>query len=462
MKSIRSHLLTLQASALLITALVVSLMTFRLAWNGFNNVRDLGLEQIAATVLRHDTSLDGEPFAASGSAPQGQPDEDEDHFVSQIWTRDGQLLFSSLPQVGPPLQSVGHHIVTWQGQSWRVFAVDEDDRVVQVAVTTAIRRQHFYDLVRWLTLPLLLLVLLLGFFIRQAISDALRPLDELRNEVGQRGGRQLHSIPTEGLPTEVVPLTRTLNDLLDRLDVLMNAQKRFIADAAHELNTPLAAIRLQAQLLRRLPASERETAMDELDQGIARACRMVQQLLELARLDPEVRGHHMVPLSLEALACEAVSAFQGMAGHQDIALTLDMPQAPADIIIQGDAHALRTLLDNLIENALRYAGPGARVEVSLRGAEGYAVMRVADSGPGIPPEQRQRALERFVRLDEQRARSVHGSGLGLSIAQSVVTAHRGELLLGQSRWGGLEVCIRLPLDAQEAAPAMPDSGPCAT
>lgn len=456
MRSIRSHLLILQASALIITALVVSLMTFRLAWNGFNNVRDLGLEQIAETVLRHDASLDGEPSPEPEVAPDVVPEdhEDKDQFVSQIWTREGHLLFSSWAQVGPPMQSAGHHIVTWHGQSWRLFAVEKDDRVVQIAVTTAIRRQHFYDLVRWLTLPLLLLVLLLGFFIRQAISDALRPLEDLRNEVGQRSGQQLHAIPTEGLPTEVVPLTRTLNDLLDRLDVLLDAQKRFIADAAHELNTPLAVIRLQAQLLRRVPESERGTALDELDQGIARACRMAQQLLELARLDPEVRIHNVAPLALDDLVREAVSAFQGMADARGTTLTLDIAQ-PAGPVIQGDAHALRTMLDNLIENALRYAGQGERVGVSLHVEDGHAVMRVADSGPGIPPEERQRALERFVRLDEQQLQPAHGSGLGLSIAQSVVAGHQGQLHLGQSRWGGLEVSIRLPLKMQEASPSMP-------
>ena len=462
MRSIRSHLLILQASALIITALVVSLMTFRLAWNGFNNVRDLGLEQIAETVLRHDASLDGqsspEPEVAPDVVPEDQ--EDEDHFVSQIWTREGHLLFSSWAQVGPPMHSAGHHIVTWHGQSWRLFAVEKDDRVVQIAVTTAIRRQHFYDLVRWLTLPLLLLVLLLGFFIRQAIINALRPLEDLRSEVSQRGGQQLHAIPIEGLPTEVVALTRTLNDLLDRLDVLLNAQKRFIADAAHELNTPLAAIRLQAQLLRRVPEAERDTALDELDQGIARACRMAQQLLEQARFDPEVRIYSVAPVALDSLLHEAASAFQGMADARNITLTLNIPPASSDIVIQGDAHALRTMLDNLIENALRYAGQGAHASLSLHAEAECAIIRVADSGPGIAPEERQRALERFVRLNEKSSpQAAHGSGLGLSIAQSVVVAHQGQMHLGQSQWGGLEVSIRLPRQAREALPPMLDEAP---
>lgn len=459
MKSIRSRLLILQTSALVVTALAISLMTFRLAWNGFNNVRDLGLEQIAETVLRHDASLDGEIAPEPEISPDTMPlddEDDSDHFVSQIWTQNGHLLFSSWAQVGPPMQSPGHHIVTWHGQSWRLYAVPKGDRVVQIAVTTAIRRQHFYDLARWLTVPLLALVALLGFFIHLAIRDALRPLDALRSEVSQRGGQQLHAIPLNGLPTEVIPLTRTLNDLLDRLEALLDAQKRFIADAAHELNTPLAVIRLQAQLLRRMPESERGAALDELDQGIARACRMARQLLELARFDPEVRGHHMAPLALDSLVRDAVAAFQGMASARD--MVLDIPQS-AGIEIQGDAHALRTMLDNLIENALRYAGQGERVGVALRAGNGHAVITVADSGPGIPPEQRQRALERFVRLDEQRTQPVHGSGLGLSIVQSVVDVHHGQLSLGQSAWGGLEVCIRLPLKTQKASPPMPAEAP---
>lgn len=457
MKSIRSHLLILQTSALIVTALVVSLMTFRLAWNGFNDVRDLGLEQIAETVLRHDASLEGGDPETSHVAPDVLPidHEDKDHFVSQIWTRDGELLFSSWNQVGPPMQSPGHHIVTWHGQSWRLYAVPKDDRVVQIAVTTAIRRQHFYDLARWLTLPLLLLLLLLGFFIRQAISDAMRPLEDLRSEVGQRGVQQLHAIPTQGLPEEVVPLTRTLNDLLDRLDALLEARKRFIADAAHELNTPLAVIRLQAQLLRRVPESERSATLDELDLGIARACRMAQQLLELARVDPDARTQVMAPLVLNELVQETVLAFHGLARDKDMTLTTDI--APGTIVMHGDAHALRSMLDNLIENALRYAGSGARVHVALR-RDGltHVLLKIADSGPGIPPQERSRVLERFVRLERQLGHPAHGSGLGLSIAQSVVEGHQGTMSLGDSEWGGLEITIRLPLNEKKALSAATD------
>lgn len=448
MKSIRSHLLILQTSALLVTALLVSLTTFRLAWHGFNNVRDLGLEQIAAAVLRHDPSLESPTLPAVPEVVDHDlpvDHEDRDHFVSQIWTRDGQLLFSSWAQVGPPPQPLGHHIVTWRGQSWRVYTVAKDERVVQVAVTTAIRRQHFYDLVRWLALPMVLLVLLLGFLLYQAIGWALKPLEDLRREVGERGDRRLHAIPTEGLPQEVLALTRTLNDLLHRLDVVLAAHKRFIADAAHELNTPLAAIRLQAQLLRRVPPNERDAALDELERGIARAGRMAQQLLELARFDPEVRLHQEEVVPLDALLADTVAAFEGRATAQGILLRGHVAPDATGLSIRGDPHALRTLLDNLLENALRYAGRGAHVEVALQRERNAALLRVADSGPGIPAHERERVLERFVRLDTRPRGGHYGSGLGLSIVQSIVAVHGGRLELGESRWGGLEVRVRLPL-----------------
>jgi hypothetical protein len=173
-----------QLSALLLTAVVVSVLTFRLAWLGFNDVRDQGLEQIAETVLRHDPSLDASSIPAPSLAQQDvsilekrwfADDEYLDQFVSQIWNRQGQLLYSSLPEVGPPMQTPGHHIVDWHGQSWRLYTLPRAERMVQVAVTTHIRRQHFYELITWLLIPLGVLVLVLGMLIHQAVLRSLRP-----------------------------------------------------------------------------------------------------------------------------------------------------------------------------------------------------------------------------------------------------------------------------------------------
>lgn len=460
MSSIRSRLLLWQISALLVTALVVSALTYRLALKGFNEVQDDGLEQIAHTVLRHDET----PVPAPAGHPRPSPpptyttgaeelvtepdgsfvapaddEPDEGRFVSQIWSTKGELVYSSVLDDGPPLQPPGFHFVVWEGHTWRVYTLPRETRTVQVAVTRQDRNQGFSSLVVWLLLPMALLVVLLGVLIHEAVSRALRPLDQLRRDIGQREMAQLHAVPLTDLPDEVAPLAQTLNQLLQRLDHLLAGQRQFLADAAHELNTPLAAIKLQAQLARRAQAGERQTALDDLDAGIERAIHLAAQLLQLARLEPDQREPTQEAVRLDALVRQAVAAFSGAADARDT--DLGIVRADAATLV-GDRAALRALLDNLLDNALRYTPPGARIDVSLRQDADAVLLEIADNGPGIPAQDRSRATERFVRLNQS---DVTGSGLGLAIARETAALHGGSLQLDDTPGGGLTVRVRLPL-----------------
>lgn len=442
MNSIRARLLLWLISSVLITTLVVGYLTARLTWSGFNNVRDLGLEQIAQTVMRHDETP--APPVAMAPPPvtrQGwlNDDEDLDQFVSQIWDKTGALIYSSLPNVGPPLQTPGHHIVTWQGQSWRLYTLPQARRTVQVAVTTKIRRQHFYDLMPWLLVPLALLITALGLLTRAGVNRALRPLESLRSDLEQRGPDGLQAIDTQGLPVEIAPLAQTLNQLLSRVDTLLTSQRRFLADAAHELNTPLAAVKLQAQLARRVSPAEWPAALDELDAGIERATRLSSQLLQLARLEPNARQPMLGPVQLDELLRQAVSALSARAEHLGCDLGL---AGAAPLSLNGDAHALRTLVDNLIDNALNHATAPVRIDVSLRAEGPWAVLEVSDNGPGIPEADRARAMERFVRLAPGDGK---GSGLGLSIVREIAELHGARVELDETPGGGLTVRVHLPL-----------------
>lgn len=462
MSSIRSRLLLWQISALLVTALVVSLLTYRLALDGFNEVQDYGLEQIAHTVLRHDeTPVPAPPGrkpatpASSGVgplAPGGPIDEeptidepaddepDEGQFVSQIWSTKGKLIYSSALDDGPPLQPAGLHTVIWQDHTWRVFTLPRETRTAQVAVSRHDRNRGFSTLVTWLLLPMAVLVVLLGVLIHEAVSRALRPLDRLRSEIGQREVSQLHAVSLEELPDELAPLANTLNQLLARLDRLLAGQRQFLADAAHELNTPLAAIKLQAQLARRAQDAERQAALDDLDTGIERAIHLAAQLLQLARLEPDQREPHHEAVPLDKLVRQTVVAFSAQADQRDVDLGL-IRSEPLEL--HGDRQALRALLDNLLDNAMRYAPPGSRVDVSLRRDGNDALIEVSDNGPGIAPEDRDKVLQRFVRLHHS---DVTGSGLGLAIVRETVGLHAGTLQLDETPGGGLTVRVRLPLD----------------
>jgi len=430
MNSIRGRLLLWQISALLLTGLLASVITYMLAWDAFNRIRDYGLEQIAYSVVRHGIEYDDEEEVRN----------DRGQFVSQIWAADGSLLFSSLEDIGPPRQEPGLHILTWEKTEWRVYSLKEGGLTIQVATTSASRARRFAAIAPWLLLPLALLVVVLGLLIRAAVTRALAPLEQVRGEIGRRGVQSLHALDSRSLPDEVAPLVEALNDLLVRLDQALVSQRRFIADAAHELRTPLTAVKLQAQIARRTDnEAEREAALTQLASGVDRAAHLVDQLLGMARLEPAARQAVFAPLALDVLVKQVVADLSALAEARDIDLGVG---ACAAITLTGQAESLRMMLGNLIDNAVRYTPGGGRIDVELREQAGMARLSVSDSGPGIPAAERERVFERFQRL---AGADIPGSGLGLSIVKQVVDLHGGTIILTTPPGGGLRVEVELPL-----------------
>jgi signal transduction histidine kinase len=430
MTSIRGRLLVWQISALLLTGLLVSVITYVLAWDAFNRIRDYGLEQIAYSVVRHGVQYDNDEEVRN----------DRGQFVSQIWASDGSLFYSSLDEIGPPPQQPGLHVIQWDKTEWRVYTLKEGGLTIQVATTSASRARRFANIAPWLLIPLGVLVVVLGLLIRAAVTRALAPLEQVRGEIGQRGVLRLHALDSRGMPDEVAPLVDTLNNLLVRLDQAMVGQRSFIADAAHELRTPLTAVKLQAQIARRAETSEeRDAALAQLSQGVDRAAHLVDQLLGIARLEPEARQTAFTPVALDVLIKRAVADFSAQAEANDI--DLGVGACPA-LSLSGQAESLRMMLDNLIDNALRYTPGGGRVDVELGDGGGKVILTVRDTGPGIPASERERVFERFQRL---AGADIPGSGLGLAIVKQVVAMHGGEIRLDDAPEGGLLVEIRLPL-----------------
>lgn len=427
--SIRRHLLAWQIGALLTTAALVSVITYTLAWNAFNRVRDFTLEQVAYSVVRHGVLTETVDAL-----------EDRGQFLSQIWDADGELVFTSDPDIQLPPQPEGLHVLHHGGSEWHIYTLREGGLTIQVANTTANREAMFARIVPWLILPMGLLITLLAGGIWLAVSRSLAPLSALREEIVHREPARLQPISSHGLPEELQPLARALNALLARLDEALRLQRRFIADAAHELRTPLTAVRLQAQVVQqaRTPA-EREAALTQLLAGVDRAGHLVQQLLDMARLTPEVGHRAPVPVALDDLARAVVIDFSSQAEATGIDLGLG---ACKPLRVLGQPDALRVLLDNLVDNALRYTPAGGRVDVEVGEAEGWARLTVADNGPGIPPHARERVFDRFYRLAGTEA---PGSGLGLAIVREIVRQHGGRVRLLDTAGGGLTVQVDLPL-----------------
>ncbi len=444
MSTIRARLLVWLIGSLLLASLLASALTYELAWRGFNTLRDYSLEQIAYSIVRHDTQdwLDDTPEADSvqdgTTRPGGPTAQDEGQFVSQIWTANGRLIYSSLTDTGPALQDPGLHLAEWDGSRWRTFTLADRERVIQVATPYERRWRTFMGYMPILLAPLLLLLLLLGFLINAAVSGALQPLRRLRDEIGARDVALLSPLDTQAMPDELLPLVETLNQLLAKVERLLATQRQFLADVAHELNTPLAAIKLQVQLAQQARARGQAVVLDDLEAGIERSVHLVAQLLQMARLEPDARPLEPQPVELESLARERVLAFLAQAEQKDIDLGLE---SGGPLTLQGDPQQLRVLIDNLVDNALRYCPRGARVDLRLRRETGRTVLEVADDGCGIADADKSRVLQRFVRL---RPADTTGSGLGMAIVRQIVEQHQATLSLLDTPGGGLTVRIEWP------------------
>lgn len=430
MNSVLARLLAWQIGTLIITAAFVTALTYRMTWSEFSRSRDLSLEQVAWAVMRHH-GMHPEIYDLSNQ---------QQSIISQVWDSDGKLLFASRPDQPLPRQKPGLSTFTWAEQEWHAMVIEDRGTTVQVANPADSHALWFREFGSSLIVPFTVLVVIMGSFIAIAAAQAFQPLRQLRQEIRERSPGFLSPLPRTGYPDEMLVIVDALNDMFQRLDHAFLARQRFIADAAHELRTPLTAIRLNAQVVDNDsdPLVRRE-ALSNLRSGVDRASHLVSQLLHLARFDPQfVARRTMDSVDLLALAktviieCDILAATKGI----DLGLAEQMPTS-----LVGDPEALRILLSNLIDNAIRYTPADGCIDVSITHDQECARLSVADNGPGIPASERERVFEAFCRL----ATGIPGSGLGLAIALEIVRQHHGRITLDDTPGGGLTVLVELPL-----------------
>jgi len=361
--------------------------------------------------------------------------------VSQIRDSEGRILFQShpfspIPQGGKP----GYDTVNWQNQAWRVVNLKTDKGLIQVAQALQERRETANEITLHVLTPLLILLPALTLWLGWAIGRGLAPLAQVADAVAHRNPHSLDPIPDKGLPAEVSILVGALNGLLNQLNQALSAQRQFTADAAHELRSPLTALSLQAQLAERATEPDRRAqALQTLRQGIDRASHLVQQLLTLARLDPEAGDSPFKPLFLDDLARDVVADFAPLAANRHI----DLGLSRADHVrVAGAEEALRILLGNLIDNAIRYSPADARIDVSVISEAKTVRLEVNDTGPGIALDERDRVFDRFYRVLHS---AESGSGLGLAIAKRIAEQHLADITLSDGNGGmGLKVIVTFP------------------
>jgi signal transduction histidine kinase len=452
--SLRRRLLALTLGVVCLGWAVVGGLAFRSAHREADRMFDAQLRQVADTLAaivaggearhvaheldehgdRYELPLIYQVWRVKGGKDDGKGKADNDKGESGLLVRSPRAPETALAGTpGFSERNYGH-------ATWRFFLRDHEDYRVIVGHDHGERYRVAAALALQMVWPILVGLPLMAGALWWGIGRALAPVGKVAGEVAGLAPERLRRVGGDALlPDEVAPLVTALNGLMDRVARALETERRFTADAAHELRTPLAALKVQAQLARRAQAEgTRERALEQVLVGVERMTHLVEQLLTLARLDPEAGAGSFGPVELAALAEGVCAELAPAALAKGQTLELESDSG----VVSGHRGWLEILLRNLVGNALRHTPAGSRVVVSTGSRPGEGWLAVRDDGPGIPAGEREALVGRFARGAEA---GEDGCGLGLSIVARIVEAHGGRLELGPGLGdAGLGVVVTLP------------------
>ena len=448
-RSLRSYLMQRLLISLYLLWIVSTVVGYFATINYANQPYDLVLLQRAHEIAAQlklgsgEKRLDLVPLLPDGSDP-GMPDR----VLYTVTDSRGRKLAGNGNTLRPlsyrrgrpgPLFSNSER----EGKKTRMVSLTfaSRDGVLQLHVseTTEQRQALIRGILANIVIPQLLLTLIALGVVWYGVKQGLRPLERLRRDVLQRQRDDLSRLDGSQAPAEVGPLIDAVNDLLERLKQVMAVQKRFLADAAHQLRTPFAGLKTQAELaLRSDEVALKQHALERILTSTRHGTRLVNQLLALARNEPGGdRNENFAPVDLNPLAQEIALNWVPMALEKNIDLGFE--SGPDGMLLNGDANSLQELLNNLIDNAIRYTAHGGHITVGIEAAHGRVRLCVEDNGPGIAAEHRERVFERFYRI---LGSEESGSGLGLSIVAEIARRHSAKLQLGSGNQGiGTRICV---------------------
>lgn len=451
MTSLRLRLILGLLATLLTLSVLDSLWSYRDTYHETEEIFDAHLAQYARIV--HNLLADALPQADQPilvwRAPletRGVGHSYERKLNFQVWRGDRLAARSSAADAERPYAPLraGYQNAGGNGSDWRVFTLPDPDHglTIQVAERGDVRGEMAEMIARRTLSKNLALIPLTAVLVAWLVSQGLAPLKALVADIAARRPDRLDPLPQDGLPRELRPIIVAINELMARLDQALAQERRFTSDAAHELRTPLALVRLQIEGLALADEAGRKIAYQRLLKGIDRLSRTVSQMLLLARLEQAADRMPMTPVDLKALLEASVAELAPAALAKDQDLSLAVP-AEACVLGHAQAEALAILMRNLLDNAIRYTPPGGRIGVTLDLDEAHARLAVEDSGPGVPEAMRERIWERFFRPPGMES---PGSGLGLSIVRQVLELHGGVAQGSPGDAGrGWRVEVRLPL-----------------
>lgn len=451
-RSIRAQLLTGTVAALLAVLGAVGWLSFEGSAEEAHELFDARLatsarvlEALVARQLEKATvsvpieiALPGPLEAAGHDTPGPLGHYYETKIAFQVRDRAGRLLARSASAPDAPFAplAAGFGTRPFDGRDWRVFSLHAGEVWIQVAERDDVRGELAEKLAFASVAPLLagipLLLVLLGLLIRFGLD----PLSALAREVASRRPGSVAPLRLARTPEEILPLVEALNGLLARVRDALERERRFTADAAHELRTPLAALKVHAQNAARAPSpAEREASLQRMLIGLERTIYLAEQMLAYSRA---AAPGEAARVALAPLVAEAVEAVQPRAAERRVAIGM----RSADAAVRGERHKLSSLVTNLLDNAVRYGPEGGRVEVELRRAGDAVTLAIEDAGPGIPPDLRDRIFESYYRIPGTAGT---GSGLGLAIVREIAEAHGARVTIDTPAAGrGTRVTVRFP------------------
>lgn len=450
--SLRARLLTIGAFACTAALLVGGAAMYHAADIEDQAMLDLRLASLAQVLLGfsvHEAAGPAREDAAAAPTPSEARATLGSRYAYQLWSADGRLLVRSdrAPASEPigPLTGRGFDTARLGGEIFRTFAQQDPRNGQLIQVAELLRdRDTAIDVVigyfaSFLAMPLVLVLAGIGWL----LNRALHAIESYALQLRQRHPLDLTPLHDAGPPAELMPMIVSINSLFARIDQALSVERDFTAVAAHEMRTPLASLRAQAQLARRADSPQQlSKALGALIEGIDHANHLQNQLLDLARIDKLSAGGEQPvrAVNLHHVYHQLMSDLGPAMAEKELSV-----QARFDVAeVQGIELGLHLLMHNLLLNAVRYTPRGGRIEISSQRDDRAVTLAVEDSGHGIPESRRAQALERFNRLGRNDA---DGAGLGLSIVQSVVLAHHADLRLLDSPLGGLKVEVRFPLAA---------------
>lgn len=363
----------------------------------------------------------------------------------QVWRGDSLQLHSLNAPKKRLNVGKGYSNIDYAGAQWRVFRLQASERIDEGVVVMArhrVTRMLAHPVTEMIVGYMIIQLILVGLIIWFAVNKGLAPLHKLAGEIRSRHDSDLSPVDTTHMPHDLRPVTDALNQLFERLQISFEREREFTNHAAHELRTPLASLKMQIQVaMRENDAARREDKLATVQRGVDRAEHVVNQLLAMARLEPDSQRMAMERIDFAAVVESVMEDHVPLAEARSVQVQYE---AGESVYVTGNTQSLRILIGNLLDNAVRYTPEGGNVALTTqRDATGAAIFRIADNGPGIPVDQRQRIFERFTRLPGSKG---GGVGMGLSIALKIADLHQATLEVADppEEQSGTVIIVRFP------------------